>query len=143
MPKTTISRKARRPLRGPLFDAISSNDGLPRYQTIYRALRASILGGTLKAGTRLPSTRTFAADLRVSRKTAEEAYAQLEREGFVERRTGSGTYVADVPAPVRLVQIPGRSLSMPVHTTEKVSPQSRERARIGTKPPPRPIWASR
>lgn len=83
----------------------SSSDGLPRYQTIYRALRASILGGTLKAGTRLPSTRTFAADLRVSRKTAEEAYAQLEREGFVERRTGSGTYVADVPAPARKVRV--------------------------------------
>jgi GntR family transcriptional regulator/MocR family aminotransferase len=106
MPKAAISRNVRRPLRGPLLDAISSsNDGLPRYQTIYRSLRASILGGTLKAGTRLPSTRTFAADLHVSRKTAEEAYAQLEREGFVERRTGSGTYVADVPAPARKVRV--------------------------------------
>src|ERR1051325_9718174 len=105
MPKMTISRRRWRPLRGPLFDGLSPADGLPRYQAIYRALRASILGGTLKAGTRLPSKRTFAADIRVSRKTAEEAYAQLEREGFVERRTGSGTYVADVPAPARKLRV--------------------------------------
>lgn len=95
----------RRPLRGPLFDGLSPDPALPRYQAIYRALRASILRGTLKAGTRLPSTRTFAADVRVSRKTAEEAYAQLEREGFVERRTGSGTYVADVPAPANKTRV--------------------------------------
>src|SRR5215212_8517304 len=106
MPKMTISAKGRRPLYGPLFDGVATTaDGLPRYQAIYRALRNAILGGTLKTGTRLPSTRTFAADIRVSRKTAEEAYAQLEREGYVERRTGSGTYVADVPLPQKKTRV--------------------------------------
>jgi GntR family transcriptional regulator/MocR family aminotransferase len=47
-------------------------------------------------GTRLPSTRTLASDLAVSRHTTEEAFAQLLGEGFIERRVGDGTYVATI-----------------------------------------------
>ncbi len=73
----------------------------PLHRLIFTELRASIAGGTLRGGARLPSTREFAAQRGVSRKTAEEAYAQLEAEGYVERRAGSGTYVCDLPLPKR------------------------------------------
>jgi len=86
------------------------------YHQIYQRLRESILSGQLRRGDRLPSTRDLAADAGISRKTAEEAYAQLRAEGFVVRRAGSGSYVADVesmqPKTVREVLLTGsRKLS--------------------------------
>ncbi|MBI2204926.1 MAG: PLP-dependent aminotransferase family protein [Candidatus Rokubacteria bacterium] len=61
---------------------------------VYASLRRAILAGELAAGTRLPSTRTLARDLAVSRNTVLLAYDQLLAEGYVEGRPGSGTYVA-------------------------------------------------
>lgn len=62
---------------------------------LYRQLRERVLAGVLRAGARLPSARTLAADLGVSRNTVEAAYGQLQAEGFVERRVGAGTVVAE------------------------------------------------
>ncbi len=61
---------------------------------VYRAIRAAILNATLREGDRLPSTRALAADLSISRSTAEAAYAQLEDEGFLTRSVGDGSYVS-------------------------------------------------
>lgn len=61
---------------------------------VYASLRRAILAGELGAGARLPSTRTLARDLDVSRNTVLLAYDQLLAEGYVEGRAGSGTYVA-------------------------------------------------
>ncbi|AQZ68766.1 Transcriptional regulator, GntR family domain / Aspartate aminotransferase [[Actinomadura] parvosata subsp. kistnae] len=65
-------------------------------------LRASIRGGRLTPGTRLPATRDLAADLQVSRGVVVEAYEQLVAEGFLVSRVGVGTQVAPkspVPKP--------------------------------------------
>jgi GntR family transcriptional regulator / MocR family aminotransferase len=73
---------------------LDSSAGLPRYRQLYDGLRASILAGRLRAGTRLPSTRALASELGISRNTVLNAYAQLLAEGYVEGAVGSGTYVA-------------------------------------------------
>lgn len=83
------------PLRGPDADAGSKRAHL------YRRIRSAIVGGSLAPGARLPSTRTLARDLGVSRTTAEDAFAQLLLEGFVERRVGDGTYVSSAIRPPR------------------------------------------
>src|SRR5262252_7643109 len=70
----------------------------PRYVQLYRRVQRAILEGGLPAGTRLPSTRTLAADLGVSRTTTELAFAQLHAEGYLERRVGDGSYVARLTA---------------------------------------------
>lgn len=70
--------------------------GAPLFLQIYKTLRTAILGGRMPPGSRLPSSRTLARDLRVSRTTTEAALAQLLAEGFVERRIGAGTFVAKV-----------------------------------------------
>jgi GntR family transcriptional regulator / MocR family aminotransferase len=62
-------------------------------------LQASVTGGMLRAGDRLPSSRDLAATLGVSRTVVTNAYARLFAEGWLEGRHGSGTYVADVTAP--------------------------------------------
>ena len=61
------------------------------------ALRAAIADGRLAPGTRLPSTRQLAADLRVSRGVVVTAYEQLAAEGRLVSRKGSGTVVAATP----------------------------------------------
>jgi GntR family transcriptional regulator/MocR family aminotransferase len=69
-----------------------SRDGLR--QQVYLAVRRAILDGVLAPGTRLPSSRMLADDLRLSRTTTILAYEQLLAEGYVAARHGSGTFVA-------------------------------------------------
>jgi GntR family transcriptional regulator / MocR family aminotransferase len=57
-------------------------------------LRELVRDGTLPAGGRLPSSRSLAADLDVSRRLVVDAYAQLLAEGYLVARPGGGTYVA-------------------------------------------------
>ncbi|CAM5547127.1 HTH-type transcriptional regulatory protein GabR [Streptomyces rochei] len=59
------------------------------------ALREAVRGGRLAPGTRLPSSRSLAADLGVARNTVAEVYADLVAEGWLAARQGSGTRVAD------------------------------------------------
>src|SRR5262245_42333190 len=65
-----------------------------RYRRIYRDLRDAILGGQLVSGSKLPATRAMAEMLGVSRNTVLTAYEQLLAEGYVQGRTGSGTFVS-------------------------------------------------
>ncbi len=66
----------------------------PLGRRVEEALRAAVRAGRLEPGDRLPSTRTLARDLGVSRRLVVEAYAQLTSEGLLEARQGSGTRVA-------------------------------------------------
>ncbi len=86
---------------------LDKNSSIPLYQQIYRQLRPLILNGVLPAGARLPATRRFAAVHNIARVTVLQAYEQLEVEGFVEGRTGAGTYVAhDLPVNGRCWPLP-------------------------------------
>jgi GntR family transcriptional regulator / MocR family aminotransferase len=71
------------------------------------ALRDAVRTGRLGPGIRLPSSRDLAADLGIARNTVADAYGQLVAEGWLEARTGSGTWVAE--RPVSLPQAAGRS----------------------------------
>ena len=62
------------------------------------ALREAVQTGRLAPGTRLPSSRTLAADLGIARNTVAEAYAQLVAEGWLTAIQGSGTRVASTAA---------------------------------------------
>ncbi|MFE2264099.1 MocR-like pyridoxine biosynthesis transcription factor PdxR [Streptomyces griseosporeus] len=59
------------------------------------ALREAVRTGRLAPGTRLPSSRSLAADLGIARNTVADAYADLVAEGWLTARQGSGTRVAD------------------------------------------------
>ncbi|QBD75390.1 PLP-dependent aminotransferase family protein [Ktedonosporobacter rubrisoli] len=67
---------------------------VPLVQQVYDQLRRAILQGKLRAGERLPSTRTLASELRMARSSLVEIYEQLLIEGYVVSTPGSGTYVA-------------------------------------------------
>ncbi len=75
--------------------ALDRGSDVPLHRQLYEGLRDAVLGGRLRAGTRLPSTRALASELGVSRNTVMTAFLQLLAEGYVEGKVGSGTYVAD------------------------------------------------
>jgi GntR family transcriptional regulator / MocR family aminotransferase len=77
-----------------LWISIDRTSTVPLIRQIYLQLRDRILKGELPAGCRLPASRELAAELKVSRNVVLEAYDQLTAEGYLEGRTGSGTYVA-------------------------------------------------
>ena len=61
---------------------------------ICAAVQRAILDGIVGPGTRLPSSRALADDLGVSRTTTLLAVQQLQAEGYLTARRGSGTFVA-------------------------------------------------
>ncbi|SEM05331.1 PLP-dependent aminotransferase family protein [Halomonas caseinilytica] len=65
----------------------------PKYLAIARALSEAIRQGELTPGTRLPPHRQLADTLGVSVQTVSRAYAQAEKMGLVQARTGSGTWI--------------------------------------------------
>lgn len=71
----------------------SLNESL--FEQIYNGLRGRIIGGAVVAGDFLPPTRSFAAELGVSRATVLTAYEQLVAEGLVIGRRGAGYMVAE------------------------------------------------
>lgn len=64
--------------------------------SVVRSLRRRLSQGEWAAGHRLPSEPTLAEELGVSRVSVRAALAQLENDGIVNRRHGSGTYVNSV-----------------------------------------------
>jgi DNA-binding LacI/PurR family transcriptional regulator len=70
-----------------------AGDG-PKYKRIYQRLREMLSGGTYTEGHKLPSESDLVEKFGASRPTVRRALAQLESEGFVEKRMGSGTIVA-------------------------------------------------
>ena len=93
---------ARRPVTmEPAVIPLPQESGRPLRWRIHQGLKDAILTGQLEAGSRLPSTRTLAASLGVSRSTVVEAFDQLAAEGFLAGRAGSGTYVSRQLATLR------------------------------------------
>ena len=80
---------------------LSRSGDAPLYRQIYLQLRSAILSQDLRPGTKLPSTRQLAAQLKVSRSAVVSAYEQLLAEGYASGKVGSGSYVSsDLPEPV-------------------------------------------
>jgi DNA-binding LacI/PurR family transcriptional regulator len=66
---------------------------VPKYQQLYNALHDDIASGRLRSGDRLPSEAQLVRAFGTSRITVGRALRDLQREGLVDRRPGSGTYV--------------------------------------------------
>ncbi len=86
-------------LAGPRESQGSPESRLTRVRAgLEAALRDAVRTGRLGPGVRLPSSRDLAADLGIARNTVADAYGQLVAEGWLEARTGSGTWVTARPA---------------------------------------------
>jgi len=73
--------------------SVHRNSGRPLHRQIYDAFRSMIVAGSIGSGQQIPSTRTLASELGISRIPVLNAYAQLLAEGYFEARVGAGTFV--------------------------------------------------
>lgn len=94
---------------------LKKQPGVPLYEALYRCIRGDILAGKLQPGQKLPSKRTLAAHLEVSKITVEAAYEQLLAEGYIYAREKVGYFVeaversAPMPHPVTAArEMPGK-----------------------------------
>ncbi len=78
--------------------------GTSAFRWLYAALRADILAGRLRPGSRLPATRDLAHQYELSRGTVVSAFDELKSEGYLHGSAGSGTYVSSV-LPEHLLQV--------------------------------------
>src|SRR5689334_8274465 len=69
--------------------------GQPAYERICSRIRAAITSGALAPNARLPSSRMLAKDLGVARNTVDWALSQLVADGYIVRRRGAGSSVAE------------------------------------------------
>jgi GntR family transcriptional regulator/MocR family aminotransferase len=76
------------------FVAIDRSAAEPLTRQIFAQLRSQVLSGILPSGSRVISTRRLAAELGVSRNIVLDAFDQLLAEGYLETRTGAGTFIA-------------------------------------------------
>ena len=76
---------------------INSKSRVPVHLQLEQQIKHLIMTGSFEVGSRLPSIRAIAGFLRINRNTVARVFSDLEREGFVESRRGSGMYVLEPP----------------------------------------------
>ncbi len=77
-----------------MFVVVDENDRRPIYQQVADGIKSLIATGELKEGAQLPPVRQLASDLGVNLNTIATAYRELQAEGLISVRHGSGAVVA-------------------------------------------------
>ena len=110
--------------------AINRQADTPIYRQVYTAFRSAVMEGRLRAGERIPSTRTLAVELGVSRIPVLNAYAQLLAEGYFESRTGAGTVISrSLPNPIARPEATGSDGAKPRLGPRSLASPSARRSR--------------
>jgi GntR family transcriptional regulator len=76
-----------------MFSKLNPTTGQPLYLQLMQQIRHAAETGALQDGDPLPSIRTLAEELVVSPNTIAKAYSELEHDGLLELRHGSGAFI--------------------------------------------------
>ena len=116
---------------------------LPAYIRIHDKIKEDVDDGTWKIGQRLPSERDLCETFDVSRMTVRQAITLLVDEGILERKPGSGTFVASsrVKEKMRgttsfteIVKSQGRKPSSELISYQRLHPNEFEIKNLGVLP---------
>jgi GntR family transcriptional regulator len=77
-----------------MFFKLTPTSGQPLYLQLVQQIRHAVESGALRDGDQLPGIRTLAQELVVSPNTIAKAYSELEHEGLLEMRQGSGAFIS-------------------------------------------------
>lgn len=75
--------------------SIDDSSGIPIWVQLKNRIVYLILSGQLKPDERLPTVRELAAELGINYNTVMKVYQDIERDGYVVSKRGSGTFVTD------------------------------------------------
>jgi GntR family transcriptional regulator len=73
---------------------LNPSSGHPLYLQLMEQVRHAVETGVLQDGDLMPGIRTLAEDLVISHNTVAKAYTELQHEGLLELRHGSGAYIS-------------------------------------------------
>ena len=88
-----------------LLFRIAPTSGVPVYLQLIDQVKHAIDVGALRSGDQLPAIRRVAEDLVINPNTVAKAYRDLEHEGVIELRQGSGAFVAEAGRSRRVAQM--------------------------------------
>src|SRR3954463_6442825 len=80
-----------------LMFRLNSSSGVPPYLQLAQQIRQALMAGVLVPGDQLPTVKEVVAQVAVNPNTVFKSYRELEREGLVQGRPGSGTFVLRRP----------------------------------------------
>jgi GntR family transcriptional regulator len=78
-----------------MFFRLNQSSGVPLYLQLMEQIKHAVDTGALKPGDQLPAIRKLAEELVMNPNTVVRAYRELEHEGVVELRHGSGAYIGE------------------------------------------------
>ena len=87
---------------------VDPNSEVPIYVQVKNQYRLAIDQGEILAGQQLPTVRDLAIQLAVNPNTVQRVYSDLERDGYIKRMRGIGTFAVD-PREGRSREMPGRA----------------------------------
>lgn len=79
------------------------DDRTPIYKQIYSLFSRSFARGLIKTGERIPSIRDMALHLKVNANTMQRVYQELERDGLINPKRGTGYFFTEEEAMVEKV----------------------------------------
>lgn len=79
---------------------VSDSDGTPFYQQVVTQIKFLVASGRLDEGEQLPPVRKLAEQLLINPNTVARAYRELEAEGVVASKRGSGVFVSNAGSPL-------------------------------------------
>ena len=78
---------------------LNPSSGVPLYLQLIEQIKHAIETGALRTGDQLPSVRQMAEELMINPNTVVRAYRELEHEGVIELKHGSGAFICESIAP--------------------------------------------
>ena len=110
------------------------------YISIHDKIKEQIDNGEWEIGQRLPSERDLAEEFGVSRMTLRQGISLLVEEGILQRRVGSGTYVASTRVQEKMrgttsfteiIELQGKKPSSKLLSYIRVIPSDKEKEQLG------------
>ena len=93
--KSLLKKRRRRSIIGFEMIRLDRSAAEPLHDQLYRQIRDELRSGSFSGGAcRVPSSRTLAVDLGISRLTVNLAFSKLHAEGYLRSKPRSGTFVA-------------------------------------------------
>lgn len=77
---------------------LNQSSGIPLYLQLMEQVKHAVETGALRSGDQLPTMRKLAEDLVMNPNTVARAYRELEHEGIIELKHGSGAFIGESPA---------------------------------------------
>lgn len=96
------------------------SSGVPIYLQLMEQVKHAIETGALRPGDQLPGIRPLAQELVMNPNTVAKAYRELEHEGIIELRHGSGAYVAQTATAGKLARRPRGAQSIVTGAVERL-----------------------